>query len=144
LLLNTYFPLVTASCHYSSWQANISTNPDPYRRLLASLSAEDRKIYNACFEKMDRGGDPAAYATMLERCAALKAECEFVKVDKQPTSDLIPLVLMVREQIQTYKAIVQGMVAQAAAAASDTTPLTPIYRPGDQTKPPSTGWWKRR
>jgi hypothetical protein len=100
-------------------QANISTNPDDYRRLLASLSTEDRKIYNASFEKsinVDLGGDPAAYTTMLERCGALKSECEFVQVDKQPTSDLIPLVLMVREEIPAYKTIVQGAVAQAAAS----------------------------
>jgi hypothetical protein len=100
-------------------QATISTNPDDYRRLLASLSTEDRKIYNASFEKsinVDLGGDPAAYATMLERCAALKSECEFVKVDKQPTSDLIPLVLMIREQIPAYKAIVAGVVAHAGAS----------------------------
>jgi hypothetical protein len=106
--------------------------------LLASLSTEDRKIYNASFEKsinVDLGGDPAAYATMLERCGALKAECEFVQVDKQPTSDLIPLVLMVREEIPAYKAIVQGVVAQAAAASGATAPTT-IYRPGDQTKSP--------
>jgi ankyrin repeat protein len=102
-------------------RANISTNPDVYRTLLASLSTEDRKIYNACFEKsvnVDLGGDPETYATMLERCAALKAECEFVQVDKlkQPTSDLIPLVLMVREQIPTYKAIVQGVVDQVVVS----------------------------
>jgi hypothetical protein len=118
-------------------QANISTNPDDYRRLLASLSSEDRKIYNASFEKsinVDLGGDPAAYVTMLERCAALKAECEFVQVDKQPTSDLIPLVLMVREQIPAYKAMVGGAVAHATAAISGAAPPTIIYRPGDQTK----------
>jgi hypothetical protein len=120
-------------------KANISTNPAAYRTLLASLSTADRKIYNSCFEKsvnVDLGGDPAAYATMLERCAALKAECEFVKVDKQPTSDLIPLVLMVREQIPAYKAMVEGVVAQAAAAISGAAPPTTIYRPGDQTKSP--------
>jgi hypothetical protein len=120
-------------------QANISTNPDDYRRLLASLSTEDRKIYNASFEKsinVDLGGDPAAYATMLERCGALESGCEFVQVDKQPTSDLIPLVLMVREEIPAYKAIVEGVVAQAAAAISSTMPLTTTYRPGDQTKSP--------
>ena len=120
-------------------QANISTNPDLYRTLLASLSTEDRKIYNSSFEKsinVDLSGDQVAHAAMLERCAALKSECEFVSVDKQPTSDLIPLVLMVRGEIPAYKTIVEGVIAQAAATISGTMPLVTIYRPGDQTKSP--------
>jgi hypothetical protein len=127
-------------------QANISTNPDDYRRLLASLSTEDRKIYNASFEKsinVDLGGDPTAYTTMLERCAVLKAECEFVKVDKQPTSDLIPLVLMVREKIPTYKSIVGGWLHKLLPPSAAPCRPTPSTAPA--TKPNRlTGWWKRR
>ena len=48
---------------------------------------------------------------------------------KQPTSDLIPLVLMVREEIPAYKAIVQGVVAQAAASRGLGAADVAIHKP---------------
>lgn len=121
-------------------KGQVAADPDKYRQLLRSLSTADTRIYEESFGKTinsDLKGDEAAYKTMLATCAELKSGCTMVKLHVQPTSELMPLVFMVRENIPAYKQVVEATVAQATAVAV-AAGITPqiIYRFDDQTKAP--------
>ena len=92
-------------------KAQVTADPNKYRHLLSHLSTADKTIYVECFGKTihrSLGGHEAeaAYKAMLQKVAELKSECKLVAVHVQPTSELMPLILMVRENIPAYKAIV--------------------------------------
>ena len=122
---------------------------------MATLSNEDRTIYDASFFKTINshfGGDEAAYNAMLATVATLKAGRPLLNVQRQPTTELVPLVLMVRANIPdfttTMKAIVKQVTAKrttaAAAAAggaagpgaSSVPPFTLKFRHDFETKAP--------
>lgn len=91
----------------------VAADPGKYRRLLASISSADKKIYKECFSKTINstlGGDEAAYTTMLQKISDLQSGCTMVEVHVQPTSELIPLILMIRENVPAYRAIVMRVV----------------------------------
>lgn len=118
----------------------VIAEPDRYRELLSALKTNDKAIYDATHKKsIERrgGGDPVGYAKMLERCKALQDECVFAGVDRQPVKHLIPLVLMTRERIPAYKAVITRILAEAKdSCPSIVFEVKPIYRLGDQTKSP--------
>lgn len=123
-------------------KAQVSADPEKYRRLLADLSDADRVIYNASFDKtieMQHGGDEAAYTTMLQKCAALQSGRALVDVQRQPTSGLVPLVLMVRANIPQFKAAVEAVVAQAFPAAAKPTSAVPTFASFGFGAPPAAG-----
>lgn len=64
---------------------------------------------------------------MLQKCAALTSGRALVDVQRQPTSGLIPLVLMVRANIPQFKAAVEAVVAQAFPAAANPTSAVPTF-----------------
>lgn len=102
-------------------KVQVRAAPQKYRQLLADLSNADRVIYNESFGKTikrQHGGNEAAYETMLQKCAGMKDGRALVNVQQQPTSELIPLVLMVRANIPEFKAAVEAVVAQAFPAAA--------------------------
>ena len=93
----------------------VAADPNKYRHLLSHLSTADKTIYVECFGKTihrSLGGHEAeaAYKAMLQKVAELKSGCKLVAVHVQPTSELMPLILMVRENIPAYKAIVADVV----------------------------------
>jgi hypothetical protein len=111
------------SAELAKVKEKVNANVDMYRELLSSLSAADRKIYKASFDKSvnpDLGGDRDAYDTMLKICVALETEYKkakhYVQVDQQPNTNLIPLVLMTREHIPAFKACITDIVELAATA----------------------------
>lgn len=94
-------------------KAQVAADPDKYRHLLAHLSTGDKHIYVECFGKTinsDLGGDEATYKMMLKTITDLKSGCTMAEVHVQPTSELMPLILMVRENVPAYKAIVISVV----------------------------------
>ena len=123
-------------------KAQVNANQEKYCTLLSDLSHADRIVYDESFDKTinpEHGGDAAAYSTMLAKCAALATGCEPLEMHRQPTSELIPLVLMVRANIPAFEQVVEGVVAHAAAAAAagssskSTTPATITFRRGTKS-----------
>ena len=120
-------------------QEQVAADPNMYRRLLASLSTADRIIYDECFGKTvnaDLGGDATAYAAMLQTCAELKVGCTLVAVHAQPTAELMPLVLQVREHIPAYKQAIEATVAEAASASGGFVTTAPTISFRHETKAP--------
>lgn len=105
----------------------VAADPDKYRQVLANISAADRIIYDESFGKTinaAHSGDEAAYNCMLEACAAMKAGRALVDVQRQPTTELVLLVLMVRANIPEYKSIVEAVVVQSIAAVGSSRATT--------------------
>lgn len=105
----------------------VAADPDKYRQVLADLSAADRIIYDESFGKTinaHHGGDEAAYNCMLEACAAMKAGRALVDVQRQPTTELVLLVLMVRANIPAFISIVEAVVLQSTAAVGSSRATT--------------------
>ena len=84
-----------------------------------------------------------SYANMLEAGEALRAGCELTvaeiklmrvlkvpAIDKQPESELLPLVFAVRKNMRSFARAVDGVVAHASAALA-----SPVH---DETPPPPT------
>jgi hypothetical protein len=67
------------------------------------------KIFQKSIAKTDASPDQG-YGEMLVACTKLVGTCTFVNVEVQPASDLIPLVLMTREEIPDFKSIVGGVI----------------------------------
>lgn len=121
--------------------AKVDKDPDSYRVLLFGLKRSDKIIYDESFKKCSQPpyGDSDGYDKMLVRCAALQEECDFAVVQSQPTKDLIPLVLMSRERIPAYKAMIARILVEARGACISldaAVVVKVIYRPGDETKSP--------
>lgn len=116
----------------------VIANPDQYRKLLFALKKDDKDIYDSSFRKSSQTphGDPDGYDSLLERCAALQSECDFAVVESQPTKELIPLVLMTREQIPEYKSTIAKVLKDADSSSTFAGNFTVIYRPDDITKAP--------
>ena len=87
--------------------------------------------------------DSLSYANMLEAGEALRAGCELTvaeiklmrvlkvpAIDKQPESELLPLVFAVRKNMRSFARAVDGVVAHASAALA-----SPVH---DETPPPPT------
>ena len=150
-------------------KADVASNPEAYRQLLLATTANARKIYQLAFSASvsePNGGDPAACSRMMRHTAALESECRILGKQRhlrqqQPTSELIPLVLLIREHVPAFKHAVKAVVAHArqmvaseqrhraavaaerpAAAAANTAGRRPRssialrYRQNDQTKSP--------
>ena len=117
----------------------VNENPELYRSILASIAREDRIIYDASFRKYNQvDGNAIAYQAMLAKCTAFEQQVTSQRPgQRQPTSDLIRLVLMTRECIPTFKTTVDGVVQQARSIAEATEgDLAVLYRKHDQTKSP--------
>ena len=76
----------------------------------SALAAADRYALHGSLPH----GDPAGYAAVLDRCAALAA-LEFDPTEGQPTTQLYPLVLAVRREIPAFKAAVDAVLTAAEA-----------------------------
>lgn len=97
----------------NTMKGQVAADPNKYRHLLAHISTGDKHIYEECFGKTINaalGGDEATYKMMLQTIVELKTGCTLVEVHVQPTSELMPLILMVRENVPAYKAIVISAV----------------------------------
>lgn len=114
----------------------VGADPEKYRQLLVDLSTADHVIYDSSFQKTINpylGGDKNAYKIMIQKCVEVQ-KCKLSDVQAQPTGEMIPLVLMVRENIPFYKEAVEAIVADANVTVA--VAPTIIYRPNDETKSP--------
>lgn len=118
-------------------KGRVDADPNHYRELLSSLKTSDKAMYDATFQKSVNGhlgqGDPDGHAAMCKQCAALP-ECLLANV--QPTKDLIPLVLMTRERIPAYKAVIELLLiaAKELCGGSSDGAIEVKYR--EETKSP--------
>lgn len=107
-------------------KADVASNPEAYRQLLLATTANAQKVYQLAFSASvnePNGGDPAAYSRMMRHTAALESECRILgkQRQQQPTSELIPLVLLIRENIPAFKHAVKAVVAQARQLVASTS-----------------------
>lgn len=103
-------------------KASVSSDADNCMELLSKMMAECRGMYDAAFRTSINevvGGDPTAYTNMLRQCAELRSSYRSRCIKEQPSSELIPLVLMAKESIPSFKRAVESVIARAHAVLAE-------------------------
>lgn len=124
--LNTTFELISVrtliKSELDALKASVSSDADNCMELLSKMMAECRGMYDAAFRTSINevvGGDPTAYTNMLRQCAELRSSYRSRCIKEQPSSELIPLVLMAKESIPSFKRAVESVIARAHAVLAE-------------------------
>ena len=112
------------------FKTKVAVNPTLFRKSLMTMAMADSAVYDRAFLQtleLQENGKVTAYEQMLRKCADMQKCCLAEHSEggqqqpgdlKQPTPHLIPLVLIVRRNIPTFKRIARLAFAQASESMS--------------------------